>query len=194
MYSIRTKETRGLLAVIMAFVMMFAGVAFIAAEVDADGDEPVLTEYVLFNGVKYSSLDEAMEAAAIVVEKTPAATYTFEIYGNMEWVTGEQHGSTPFLTTDTEDTVIQITGMDKEATITATGNGVGPIGIDNGIVIYNNLAISDESLSYAENAWEFAYLEFRGNAEFTWIRHFVHEFLTKVDSYRYRTMVTTVSG
>ena len=30
--------------------------------------------------------------------------------------------------------------------------------------------------------------------EITWIRHFVHEFLTEVDSYRYPTMVTTIGG
>ena len=168
MYSIRTKETRGLLAVIMAFVMMFAGVAFIAAEVDAEGDASESTGYVMFNETSYPSLNAAMTAAEDVVKTNPDATYTFEVYGNVEWITGAEHGSTPFVKegTDSVNTIFNIIGDGKTSTITAIGDGVGPLGLVNGTVNYNNLTIIDESVSYAENNWEFTYLEFRGVSVF----------------------------
>ena len=40
------------------------------------------------------------------------------------------------------------------------------MGLDNGKVIFKNLTIQDDSVSYAEGSWEFGYLEFRGDLEF----------------------------
>lgn len=85
------------------------------------------------------------------------------VSGNVTWTTGSAHGSTPFVT---DATYITLKGVDENATFTTIGSGVGPVGIDNGTVIFNNLKIADESVSYAEGSWEFGYLEFRGNTIF----------------------------
>ena len=85
------------------------------------------------------------------------------ISGNVTWTTGAEIGSTPFVT---DATYITLKGVDENATFTAIGSGVGPVGIDNGTVIFKNLKIVDESVSYAENNWEYGYLEFRGNTVF----------------------------
>ena len=85
------------------------------------------------------------------------------ISGNVTWTTGSGHGTTPFVT---EATNITLKGVGGNATFTATGAGVGPVGIDNGTVVFENLKIVDESTSYAEESWEFGYLEFRGTTVF----------------------------
>ena len=75
----------------------------------------------------------------------------------LEWKTGAQHGSTPFLS---EDCPTQLT-IDGNGTLVATGSGVGPIRLANSDkkLIVKNITIDDESVSYAEDAWEFTYLE-----------------------------------
>lgn len=95
------------------------------------------------------------------------------IKGNVEWTTGAGIGSTPFaLAGVTRSAVnqslshIAFVGIGEDATFTAIGAGVGAIGIDNGTVIFKNLKIADKSESYAENSWEYGYLEFRGNTVF----------------------------
>ncbi len=97
------------------------------------------------------------------------------IDGNVTWTTGAEIGSTPFVENAStyalrpaNNTLAYITlqGVDADATFTAIGKGVGAIGIDNGTVIFKNLKIVDESVSYAESSWEFGYLEFRGNTVF----------------------------
>lgn len=97
------------------------------------------------------------------------------IQGNVTWTTGAAHDSTPFVESASTFSVreqakstslITLIGVDETATFTAIGAGVGPIGIDNGTVTFKNLKIVDNSESYAENSWEFGYLEFRGNTVF----------------------------
>ena len=96
------------------------------------------------------------------------------IRGNVTWTTGAGIGSTPFIEAATtyalratqEVKNITLVGMDETATFTAIGQGVGAIGIDGGTVTFKNLKIADESASYAENSWEYGYLEFRGNTVF----------------------------
>ena len=85
------------------------------------------------------------------------------ISGNVAWTTGAGIGSTPF---GTSATYITLLGVDENATFTARGAGVGAVGIDNGTVIFKDLTIVDESVSYAEDSWEYGYLEFRGNTVF----------------------------
>ena len=85
------------------------------------------------------------------------------ISGNVTWTTGAVIGSTPFVT---DATYITLKGVDANATFTAIGSGVGKVGIDNGTVIFKDLKIVDNSVSYAENSWEYGYLEFRGNTVF----------------------------
>lgn len=81
----------------------------------------------------------------------------------VEWATGAGGGSTPF--EGTEDITIIGDGTEDTA-FTATGSGVGSIGSDTQTVTFKNLIINDESKSYAEDAWEFTYLEFRGKLVF----------------------------
>ena len=85
------------------------------------------------------------------------------ISGNVTWTTGAGIGSTPFVT---EATNITLKGIGTDATFTAIGSGVGEVGIDGGTVIFKDLKIVDESVSYAESSWEYGYLEFRGNTVF----------------------------
>lgn len=96
------------------------------------------------------------------------------IRGNVTWTTGAGIGSTPFIEAASTYSLraaksvknITLVGMDETAVFTATGKGVGAIGIDGGTVTFKNLKIVDESVSYAENNWEYGYLEFRGNTVF----------------------------
>lgn len=95
------------------------------------------------------------------------------IKGKVTWTTGAEHGSTPFVpsaqTFSAESSnlsYITLQGVDENAIFTAIGDGVGPVGIDNGTVVFKNLKIVDESDSYKEDSWEFGYLEFRGNTVF----------------------------
>ena len=85
------------------------------------------------------------------------------ISGNVTWTTGAGIGSTPF---GTEATYITLQGVGENSTFTAIGQGVGGVGIDNGTVMFKDLTIVDESVSYAEGSWEYGYLEFRGNTVF----------------------------
>ncbi|MBQ7364962.1 MAG: hypothetical protein IJW46_05140, partial [Clostridia bacterium] len=84
---------------------------------------------------------------------------------DVEWETGAAHGSTPWVD---ENAVVENLIIDaKGATITATGDGVGPIRMANGgTLTIKNATIKDNSASYAEDSWEFGYLEFAGNLVF----------------------------
>lgn len=76
----------------------------------------------------------------------------------LEWETGAGHGSTPLLP---EECRTNLT-IDGQGTLKATGSGVGPIRLANSgaTLTIKNITIKDESTSYAENSWEFTYLEF----------------------------------
>ena len=85
----------------------------------------------------------------------------------LTWQTGASHGSTPLLdetNTKTQQLVFEGEGT---ATFEAQGAGVGPIRTTNGAtIVFNNMTIVDNSVSYAETAWEFGYLEFSGSLKF----------------------------
>ena len=103
-------------------------------------------------------------ADAVAANKDTTEPVTIYIIGNATWETGAGHGSTPF---GMKTTALTIEGVEgTNATFTATGAGVGPVGQESGNVTFKNLTIKDESVSYAENSWEFGYLEFRGNLIF----------------------------
>lgn len=109
----------------------------------------------------YTSLASALEAA----EKM-TGDVTITLTGDVEWETGAGHGSTPLIGKDSGVESVTIDGQ-EEYTLTATGAGVGSLRAANGgKLIFNNLTIDDKSESYAENSWEFTYLEFAGNLEF----------------------------
>lgn len=119
------------------------------------------TGYVKVNGKKYETLYDAIEANAEFTDPI-----TMEINGSVSWETGAYHGSTPFeMNTDN----LIFIGADENAKFIATGNGVGAVGMDHGTVTFKNLTIEDQSAyqyENGENAWEFTYLEFRGNTVF----------------------------
>ena len=109
----------------------------------------------------YTSLASALEAA----EKM-TGDVTITLTGDVEWETGSGHGTTPLIGKDSGVESVTIDGQ-EEYTLTATGAGVGSLRAANGRkLVFNNLTIDDKSVSYAEDSWEFTYLEFAGNLEF----------------------------
>lgn len=139
----------------------------VEAENDSFGDDydadAIYTDVVVTNETELKNALANINDGAII-----------GIRGNVTWTTGAGIGSTPFIEAATtyalratqEVKNITLVGMDETATFTAIGQGVGAIGIDGGTVTFKNLKIVDESDSYAENSWEYGYLEFRGNTVF----------------------------
>lgn len=86
----------------------------------------------------------------------------------LTWQTGASHGSTPLLDeTNTKTQQLVFEGQGQNSTFEAQGAGVGPIRVTNGgTIVFKNMNIVDNSVSYAETAWEFGYLEMSGNLRF----------------------------
>ena len=79
--------------------------------------------------------------------------------GNMVWTTGAAHGSTPFGGTDLDSLTIVGAGAEN-STLTFVGSGVGPVRAnEDGVLTIKDVTIVDETVSYAEDAWELTYLE-----------------------------------
>lgn len=102
--------------------------------------------------------NNAVEDAVI---KIPAGSY-------VSWTTGAGHGSTPLVNVDNTVTkTVTIQGEGESSVLVVNGSGVGALRAANGAkLIFKNLTIVDNSVSYNENAWELTYLEFAGNLEF----------------------------
>ncbi|MBQ9086464.1 MAG: hypothetical protein IJY47_04685 [Clostridia bacterium] len=84
----------------------------------------------------------------------------------ISWETGASHGSTPLGGSETGDVTIIGAGADK-STFVATGDGVGPLRANpekGGVLTLKDITVVDKSVSYAEDAWEFTYLEFGDEA------------------------------
>ena len=86
----------------------------------------------------------------------------------LTWQTGASHGSTPLLdATNTKTQQLVIEGQGENSTFEAQGKGIGPIRVTNGgTIVFKNMNIVDNSVSYAESAWEHGYLEMSGNLRF----------------------------
>lgn len=126
-------------------------------EYKADGT--IVCTVAELNGEKYNSLAEAFAVAATMENAE------VKLLAYAEWATGAGIGSTPFIAEGAKTQVLTINGNGK--TFTATGSGVGAIRMANGgKLVFNNVVIVDKSVSYAENNWEYGYLEFAGNLEF----------------------------
>ncbi len=105
------------------------------------------------------SFSEALKAAEESVEAT------IDLTGDVVWATGAGHGSTPWIPEGAKTQKLTVNANGHK--ITATGAGVGAIRMANGgTLVINNATIEDKSESYAENSWEFGYLEFGGKLEF----------------------------
>lgn len=121
---------------------------------------------VLITNGTISGADGLAAALESVSSMNGEVTLTVE-GAELGWVTGAAHGSTPFLGEDATVKTVVIDGGENGATLTATGDGVGPIRAANGgTLVFKNITFVDQSKSYAENAWEFAYLEMGGKLVF----------------------------
>ena len=110
-------------------------------------------------------LAHADAEAKAAATKAAGPEVKITLNGDVEWATGAGIGSTPLLPEDSPISAIVINGNGK--TFTATGKGVGQIRLANGALLtFNNVKVVDLSVSYAENSWEYGYLEFAGNLEF----------------------------
>ena len=126
-------------------------------------------KYVINEGAPAGTLKAVLaeadaEAKALAVKaEGPVVTIAFN--ENVEWETGAGIGSTPLLPEDSPISAVVINGNGK--TFTATGKGVGKIRLANGATLtFNNVKFVDQSVSYAENSWEYGYLEFGGALAF----------------------------
>lgn len=99
-------------------------------------------------------------------EKNPIIKVATGSY--VSWTTGASHGSTPLIdATNTVTETITIEGEGKNSVLVVDGAGVGSLRAANGAkLIVKNMTIVDNSVSYAEDAWELTYLEFAGDLEF----------------------------
>ena len=110
-------------------------------------------------------LAHADAEAKAAATKAAGPEVKITLNGDVEWETGAGIGSTPLLPEDSPISAVVINGNGK--TFTATGKGVGQIRLANGALLtFNNVKVVDLSVSYAENSWEYGYLEFGGNLAF----------------------------
>ena len=109
--------------------------------------------------------DGATLEALLTEEVLGQESATITLTEDVTWTTGAGHGSTPIVPAEATVQTLTIDGNGK--TITAIGQGVGSLRAANdGTIIFKNVTIVDNSVSYAENSWEFTYLEFAGNLVF----------------------------
>ena len=125
---------------------------------DADATYPQFTYYVNNDAEFQAVLAELNKA-------TDVESALIVLNANITWETGAGGGSTPWIEEGAAVKSVIVDG--KNHTITATGAGVGPIRMANGgKLTIKNAKIDDKSESYAENSWEYGYLEFAGNLAF----------------------------
>jgi len=124
-------------------VMVFAGAAFVAAEVDATDnyDEIEYTKEYSVTGDGFT--EELAKITESLAEGGKAGKYLFNVTGFVTWETGASSGSTPFLPSEIidENTLIVIKGIDDNSKFVATGKGVGAVGIDAGTVVFKDIII-----------------------------------------------------
>ena len=114
------------------------------------------------NGSDVETTESFSEALKEAEESVVA---TIDLTGDVVWATGAGIGSTPWIPEGAKTQKLTVNANGHK--ITATGAGVGSIRMANGgELIINNAVIEDKSVSYAENSWEFGYLEFAGKLQF----------------------------
>ena len=126
-------------------------------------------KYVVNEGASAATLADILAhadaQAKAAATKAAGPEVIITLNGDVEWETGAGIGSTPLLPEDSPISAVVINGNGK--TFTATGKGVGKIRLANGALLtFNNVKVVDHSVSYAENSWEYGYLEFGGNLAF----------------------------
>lgn len=147
------------------------GISLVATQMvdESDSFGTNYDENALYPGFPMT-VDGGSIDAPVALEDTIAAIpegvedVTIYVNGAVSWTTGATHGSTPF----SDGTVKNITiiGAGSDATLVALGSGVGPIRTGNGgTLTLKDITVVDQSVSYAESAWEFGYLEFGYNED-----------------------------
>ena len=106
----------------------------------------------------YTELEAGGDLLAALAAAKAGEPVTIKLNGNVEWPTEGHHGENDI----TPASAIVIDG--NGYTITATGSGVTPLGDKEAPMTLRNVKIVDNSASYAEDAWEFTYLELGGTS------------------------------
>ena len=146
---------------LLALVMMLSVVPATEVSAATTSGPNVEKTVAKIGDAPYSSLAAALEAAAVI-----DGDVTINLLDDVTWETGAEHGSTPLIPADSAVDKVTIVGGEG-VTLTATGKGVGPIRAANGAqLVFKNITVVDESVSYAEDAWELTYLEMAGNLKF----------------------------
>ena len=104
----------------------------------------------------YIELEAGADLLAALKSAEADLPVTIKLNGNVEWPTEGHHDENDI--TPASSIVIDGNGY----TITATGSGVTPLGDVEAPMTLKNVKIVDNSVSYAESAWEFTYLEMGG--------------------------------
>ena len=131
-----------------------------ATEIEVRIDDNFAGEYIYFDDTETT---ESFAKALKDAEQCEEAI--IDLANDVTWATGAAIGSTPWIPEGAKVKVLTVNANGHK--ITATGNGVGQIRMANGgKLIINNAIIEDKSVSYAENSWEYGYLEFGGKLEF----------------------------
>ncbi len=145
------------------------GVTLVATQMtyEQDSYDDKYDEDSTYSDVTYS-VSNKDEFAAVLNElsaRSDIESALIKLVDDVEWKTGAAHGSTPLIAENASVKNVTINGNGN--TLTATGAGVGPIRMANGgTLTLKNIKIVDKSESYAEDSWEFGYLEFDGNLVF----------------------------
>ena len=105
----------------------------------------------------YIELEAGEDLLAALASAEADKPLTISLLGNVEWPTEGHNGVNDV--TPASSVLINGNGY----TITATGAGVTPVGDNNAPMTLKNVTVADKSVSYAEDAWEFSYLELGGN-------------------------------
>ena len=145
------------------------GITLNATQLNAESDSfgPDYDKNATYSDVVYYAADTKDFVAALesISTRTDIETAQINLSGDVEWETGAGIGSTPLVPETAAVKKVTINGNGN--TLTATGAGVGPIRMANGgELVFKNLTVEDESVSYAEDAWELTYLEFAGVLKF----------------------------
>ena len=144
------------------------GLNLFATQKDAENDSfgPDYDKDAIFADATYTV--EGQTTLADVLAQAGAAddeTVLIVLNENATWETGNGIGANPMVG---EDSAVKNLIIDARGnTLTATGAGTGAVRMANGgTLTIMNAKIVDESVSYAENSWEYGYLEFDGNVVF----------------------------
>ncbi len=131
-----------------------------ASAIQADHISDAKTAFAILAGdIKVETVyaSSATELTTALADAEEGTTLNLVLMNDIEYATAGHNGADDI----TPASNVIIDGQGKY-TLTATGSGVTPIGDSEGTLTLVDLTVVDKSVSYAENAWEFSYLEMGG--------------------------------